>query len=131
MFSFPALGISSSDLMRSDKTQNAQAFKGVLWNFANEHGEKPPHEIQIAFASNMSPDLTSLPKDAPSLTARLAAAEAKPAPAKPAEKAGAKHTKESLTKMQAAELTALASSLGIANVTQPADKLIVAILEKQ
>jgi hypothetical protein len=131
MFSFPALGISSSDLMRSDKTQNAQAFKGVLWNFANEHGEQPPHEIQIAFAGNMSPDLSSLPKDAPSLTARLAQAEPKPAPAKPLEKAAPKHTKESLVKMQAAELTALASSLGIANVTQPADKLIVAILEKQ
>lgn len=132
MFAFPALGITSSDLMRSDKTQNAQAFKGVLWNFANEHGKNPPHEIQVAFASNLSPDLSSLPKDAPSLTARLAAAaEPKPAPAKPAEKASAKHTKESLAKMQAAELTALASSLGIANVTQPADKLIVAILEKQ
>lgn len=129
MFAFPQLGISSADLMRSDKTQSAHAFKGVLWNFASEHGERPPEEVQMAFQSNVSPDLSALPKDAPSLTAR-AAIPVKKEP-EPVAQAATKLTKEALAKLQPAELTKLASSLGIANVTQPADKLIIAICEKQ
>jgi len=146
MFAFPALGLKSEDLLRGDKTTATHALKGHLWRFAGE--ELPPSEVQDAFSNTSSggPNLSSLPPDAPSLQMRRAEVGQPPivkAPVAPVVTQQAqpqstaqgkqvatseKFTKEQLDAAKPEELKKLAASLGIANVDQPKDKLVSAIL---